>query len=486
LTSPAPSPGSASSASEPLLGVTYPRVVSPEPSEPLTRENTRGYDLADFAAAFGYPLMQHQAEAAKLIMQIDAAGLYRYREALWTMPRQNGKNFGAMWLILHRLLMHSTPQTVLGTAQTLAMGKELLEQTYRTMKSHPWLAAQIADFRRQNGQECLFLVNGSRYLIRAANADAGRGLSADLVVFDEIRSQENFEAVDALAPTTMARPDAQLLALSNSGNPRSVVMRAMRRRALSGSGRTLLVEHSAEPGCDVHDRAQWALANPALGRTMRISGLEAAVAGPADGFRREHLNMDVAEGEGAISVGSWDESADSYGQVPDDQRGRVAAAVDVAVDGRHVTLAAACHLPGDRIWVELAGWWDDVADATRGLDSILAKVRPAVLGWFPGATSGAIAPALRKRSGITELKGVAVTEACTGFAAAVDARRIVHPDDPLLNKHVSECVKMPSGDSWRFARRGSAPIDAAYAAAGAVYLLLNMPEPQRPRIRILQ
>jgi hypothetical protein len=51
---------------------------------------------------------------------------------------------------------------------------------------------------------------------------------------------------------------------------------------------------------------------------------------------------------------------------------------------------------------------------------------------------------------------------------------------------VKGAEKLPSGDGWRFGRKGSNQhVDAAYAAAGAAYLADSMPVPMRSNIRML-
>jgi hypothetical protein len=52
----------------------------------------------------------------------------------------------------------------------------------------------------------------------------------------------------------------------------------------------------------------------------------------------------------------------------------------------------------------------------------------------------------------------------------------VHPADPLLNAHIHAATKLRTGDGWRFGRIDGGQVDAAYAAAGALYLARMIPE----------
>jgi hypothetical protein len=75
---------------------------------------------------------------------------------------------------------------------------------------------------------------------------------------------------------------------------------------------------------------------------------------------------------------------------------------------------------------------------------------------------------------IEEIKGD-VAPVCMGFAEAVDAGDVVHPQDDMLDQHVGAAQRLWRGDVWVFGRKGASPIDGAYAAAGAVHLARTLP-----------
>jgi hypothetical protein len=60
----------------------------------------------------------------------------------------------------------------------------------------------------------------------------------------------------------------------------------------------------------------------------------------------------------------------------------------------------------------------------------------------------------------------------------------VHGGDALLNGHLGGAKKYHSGDGWRFVRRGTGHVDAAYAAAGAVHVLRGL-DPPRQRVKLV-
>jgi hypothetical protein len=214
-------------------------------------------------------------------------------------------------------------------------------------------------------------------------------------------------------------------------------------------------------------------------------------------FRTEVMCIDVPNLAPAIDLDAWRECAGPGGM--DKLRTRVAACLDVAPDGIHATLAAAA-VDGDGIVrVEIVRTWTSTHQLRRSLAPTLKRVKPRVFGWFPNGPAAAVAADLatpkQRRSQAWPPPGVTVQEiktetpaVCMGFEEIVRARGLMHPQDEVLNAHVTDSQKEHHGPVWVFARRVSegeavTPIDATYAAAGAVHLARLLPE--APRVRRL-
>ena len=69
------------------------------------------------------------------------------------------------------------------------------------------------------------------------------------------------------------------------------------------------------------------------------------------------------------------------------------------------------------------------------------------------------------------------------FSGLVRGRGLLHAGQELVDTHVRGASKLYTGDGFRYVRRGEGHCDAAYSAAGAVSVLLTMPEPKRGTIR---
>jgi hypothetical protein len=510
-----------------LLGKTQPRLWTP-PLRKLTRATSHGYSVCDFADAIGEPFLPWQRWLAIHAMETDASGFYRFRVIVVLVGRQNGKSSGKRTISLWRLHVDGA-KLILGVAQDVSLAREQWQMCIDTIEASPDLSEELETVRRVNGDEwfrlaseldargidpgerelgyeddeldeSLTLAGGGRYKIAASNRKAGRGLSIDELNIDELREQRNWAAWSALSKTTMARPDAQIWCMSNAGDDESVVLNQLREAALSGRDPSIgLFEWSGEDGCELDDWEQIRQANPGLGYTVSEAAIRTAlVTDPPNVFRTEVLCMKVDQLDGAIDYEAWKACSDPSGTM-DGHRERLAACLDAAPDGQHFTLTVAAKLADGRPRVELVRDWTSSADVRRELAGELAKVKPKAFGWFPGGPCAEIGSVIRplalkinKHSGERkpaevpengEISGSRVSEACMEFSGLVRGRGIVHAGQELLDTHVRGASRLFTGDGWRFTRRGEGHCDSAYSAAGAVSVLLTMPERGRGSIR---
>lgn len=483
-------------APEGVLGATVPRLwtrpLVDGPSGPcgcgcaLTPETSLGFRFERFVVdVVGLELLPYQRWLGIHMLELRPDGRFRFSRVLVLISRQNGKTFYLKLLSLFMLFMGHA-QLVLGAAQSLDIAREAWQGAVDLATEVDDLAAEVENVRYANGEQCLTLVNGARYRITAATRSAGRGLSVDLLILDELREHRSWDAWSALSKTTTARPNALIVGISNAGDDQSVVLNSLRSAAIAETDPSLgLFEYSAPDGCELDDIAAIAQANPGLGRTVSMSAILSAMAtDPAAVFRTETLCQRVDALDAAVDLASWKAGADPAGSLRD-VRSRVAACVDVAPDGAHVTLAGAAVLDDGRVRVEVLAAWSSTAQARRELPDLLRRIGPAAVGWFPSGPAAALGADLRPL-GAVEVKGTDVTEACQEFADLVMARNLRHSDDPLLNAHVAGTSKLRTGDGWRFSRKGVGHVDAAYAAAGAVHIARTLPAPvKRVRARVV-
>jgi hypothetical protein len=493
--SPRTSPGS---AIEPARGALEPRLWT-RPLRELTPATSYGYDVIDFAAnVLRMPLDPWQAWLAIHAGELMPDGSPRFRRILVLVARQNGKTHLLVVLAAYWLFIEAGGM-VLGTSTKLAYARESWAKMVRAVDAAPDLDG-LHDrrwTRRSNGEVEAWTHDAEvRYLIAAANDDAGRSLTLWRLILDELRQHHNYDTWDAAYNATAAVFDAQTWAITNAGTERSIVLNDLRDEAIEGGDPALgHFEWSSPPDADVRDVAALAAANPSLGDRMRVDALvaEASAALRAGGqrlagFKTEKMCITVRVLDPAIDPGAWGTCRDP-GSL-DKFRDRVAMCVDVAPDGQHVTLAAAAILPDDRARVEIVEAWAGVGAADRAgrdLPALIRRARPRVLGWLPNGPAAELAAALGgprwpRWTPLEEIRAE-VPAACMALRSMVLARRLAHSGDPLLDAHIEGAERIEVGDRWVFGRRGRGHVDAVYAVAGSVQLARGLPPPVgKPRI----
>lgn len=509
-----PSPNSLPDPPYPL-GSTYPRIWTP-PLRPLTPETSYGFAVIYFAAVvLGEPLDPWEQWAVIHAGERLPDGRPRFRHVLILVARQNGKTHLVRVLTLFWLFIERHKLT-LGLSTDRTYAKRQLQLVAEIARNNPTLAKLLPPSRgrgmapglsNETGFERLVTAAGCEYVIAATNRRAGRSLSIDRLIIDEIREHRNWDAWNACTKAMNARPFAQAFCITNQGDDTGVVLDKIREDALHAvttgntKHRTGLFDWSAPDGADLLDLEALAMANPNLGRRVFVEDLwdelvRAKRQGGVEeaGVRTEILCQRVKMMDGAVNPARWD-----AGHVPGDlantAKSRIAFCVDLSVNRQHATLVAAAVMEDGRVRVETVNSWkgENAAAKLRAeLPRWITARRPQTVGYIPNGPAAVLVADLKVRKGragwpppgvnIVEITDE-VAAVCMGLAEQVDAAQVVHGNDPLLNDHVKGAAKLWSGDRWRFSRQGDGECDAAYAAAGAVHLARTLPTPVgKPRL----
>ena len=193
-----------------------------------------------------------QQYALRVITAVDEQDKWLYPEVALVAARQNGKTK----ILLPRVMMGlARGERMLHAAQVREISREVL------MQLSPILPKGYK-LRQANGQESITSPMGGEYRIVAAQRGS-RGLSADLLIVDELREFEDFDFIAAAAPTIFASANPQILYLSNAGTERSVVLNDLKQRA--GQPGIAYLEWSAAPHRAANDHEGWLEANPSIG-----------------------------------------------------------------------------------------------------------------------------------------------------------------------------------------------------------------------------
>jgi hypothetical protein len=449
-----------------LFGVSTPRIAPPTPAASRLKE----YEAA--ANEVGITLYPWQKIAARYITAV-ADKRWQYREICIVVARQNGKTK----LLVPRILMALRDGgSILHTAQN----RDIARNTF--LEIAPLFEGLGYQVRRGNGQEEITSVNRrGRYKLLAPNGSA-RGETADLVVLDEVREQKDSTLLDALVPTTAARPNAQIIYLSNAGFDESVILNELKRRADLDEPRYAYLEWSARAERKTDDVDGWLEANPAAGHgriSVETLAYEYKRLKGGPGFETEYLcRWFASPREPLVGTSAWqmchgdvstpDRPAIAFNMAPDGSRASAAMAWQMA-DGR-IALVELKEAYGSPIEVDALG---------PDLKALTIEHRARQIG-FASWTDAALARHLPRAKAID---GKDYATASGLFAQLVTSGRLVWSDAQNVTEDLAWTSRKPH-DSGAWTAVPAAPersVTAALAAIRAVYLA-SAPKSELPRI----
>jgi hypothetical protein len=495
------------------LGLAEPRIYTP-PLRELTEETSLGYEVIAFAEkVLELQLMPWQRWLLIHQLELLPDGRLRFRTVILLMARQNGKSTLSQVLALWFMYVRGAP-LIIGTAQDLDVAEEIWQGAVDLVEETPELDQLKSHVVRVNGKKSLVLVTGERYKVKAANRRAGRGLSGDLVLLDELREHQSWDAWGAITKTTQARDEAMVFVLSNAGDSSSVVLRYLRKLAHAALGDpdrinelddeelapdddelevedddTLgIFEWSSKPGANLRDREAWAQANPALGYTISERTIASAVRTDPEWIFRTEVLCQWSEGtlEGPFPPGSWEACAD-----PESRRAPgapVALGVDVSWDRATSYVALASTREDGLAHVEIiarrAGtdWleaWLQSPERPPELRAapVAVQARGAPVSSLLGALQGAgINVAEWSGAALGQATGTFYDRVRAAIGEGTNAVQLRHRNQPVLDLAAATAATRPNGDAWLWDRRRS-PTDAAplIAVTGALWALGQKP-----------
>lgn len=482
--------------SEPVLGSTEPRIFT-RPLRELTEETSLGFEAIEFSERLlGRPLFPwqrwlliHSLELAPGSLTSDPAPRLRFRTVVVEVARQNGKSYWLSTRALWRMVMWDSPDgeppLILGTAHKESAANEIKRLAHHALKSSPELAEITGRDHTGNGDSWFAMDSGARYRIEAATDDGGRSLTVTDLLFDELRQQRDWSPWAAMTNTTNAIFSPQVIAVSNAGEDKSVVLSALRKRGIdeievyeghraagtldSYTGTSLgLFEWSAPEDCDIWDESGWAQANPSLNHpgsniTSEMIRAQAELVGkdskdgvPEPKFRTEVLCQWVPIlGDPLFDEDRWLSTLDRGSRISESSP--IVISADTSHDRR-------------RTWLAVAGWRDDGLPhveviAVRAGNEWVVNTLTHHLGFQPAATviQGRGSPASSLIE-FLELEGISVTR-CEGsdlgisfgrFSDRVNGGTLRRGREPSLDIAVKTAATVRFGDVLGLNRQKSA------------------------------
>lgn len=450
-----------------VRGVQTPRVLL----LPKGRAASAGPEAVELSAKCGLVLDEWQALGLDVAMSERPDGEWAASEVGLIASRQNGKNgivearevFGLT--ILHEWIIH--------TSHLFKTTRESYIRLLGWIEAHPDVkdCLESAVASPASGYEMKFR-GGGRITFIARSRSSGRGLTGDLLIFDEAQDL-NDDAQGALLPTISARPGAQAWYLGSAPNLGSTVFHRIRKRGRRGEDERLAyLEFSADPDADLDDPQAWAAANPALGIRITADAIQSERLSMTDEmFAAERLSIspDLPDFGGIFTADSWqsvcEKDAKSSGEV-------------FAFDVNPERTAAAIVNVGDGPVVEVVNYQPGVGWLAARVVELHEKYGKR-FAFDENGPAGSFADELERRGvPLVPLDTADLVRASAGFFDGVtDATFKVRQNDDF-DRAVSGASKRTVGDAWAWGRKSSDTDISILVAASVALWVFCAPEPE--------
>lgn len=458
------------------LGVQLPRLASNPPFF-----TSAGEDAADLAAAAGLQLDPWQKYVLEVALGERTDGRWSAFEICLLVPRQNGKGAVIEALELAHLFLFGA-RVILHSAHQFKTAKDGYRRIRDLVRGTPDLHEQVANYRSSNEETGIELVDGARLSFVARSGGSGRGMSGDLIVFDEAFNLSG-DLVADMIPTLSARPNPQVWYTSSAGMPDSETLARVRERGIAGEKRLTLFDWSADDDAELDDQEAWKQANPGLGIRLDpefIQLVERATMGDVE-FARERLGIwhDPRRGS-VISEAEWERCSDEHSEALDP----VVLAVDVTPDRAMSSLAIAGKRTDGLAHVE-------VIANRRGTDWVVSAIQEVVSRFDvstvvvdKGGPAGSLVPELMDSgTPLTVTTSSELAAACGAFYDAVMARQLRHKPSLVLSTALAAAKKRSLMEAWAWARKDSAVDISPLVAVTLAHHGLAVAKPKKERSR---
>lgn len=314
-----------------------------EPSERIAPKYTEtdGGDAARILAAGGLILDPWQSDILNDWMAMSPGHKWVCRSCGGSVPRQNGKTGLLEGRAESGMLMYN--EQVIYTAHLQKTATETFEEMANFFDNHT-MKKYVKDIKTALGREQIILKSGARIKFLARTRNGGRGQHGDLLIFDEAQELDD-TAQASFLPAVSASLNPQVIYTGTPPDETAdgTVFRGIREKALGKKTKTTAwFEFSVSDIGDVNDRERWASTNPALGRRMLISTIEAECEQMApDKFARERLGWWAPTLEHDANYAIKSEIWDACRSADPKPEGKTAYGVKFSPDGSAVCLCGA-------------------------------------------------------------------------------------------------------------------------------------------------
>lgn len=487
-----------------------PHILTPVSAEDVARGD--GQLFAEFATQLkitkdsvggsaGEPMVMRdwQTDAIGRIFARRADNRLKHRQALWLLPRKNGKSALGAGIALFGMVYGPSG----GEVYSCAADKDQARIVFGTAKKMIEMQPNFTGYFKTYRDAIEFLPTSTVYRVLSAEAYTKEGLSPHLVIFDEVHAQPNRDLWEVMSLATGARREPLMLGISTAGvrtdstggDSLCFTLHQYGQRVASGE-----IEDDAfyyeywgvADNADHTDPEIWRAANPGFDDIVAAEDFASAVKRtPENEFRTKRLNQWVSTAQAWLPAGTWDECAAPELHIPDGAE--VVLGFDGSFNNDSTALVAVSCPEGDELpHIEVVEAWerphgaandwavpiqdveDEIRDACRRF-----QVREIACDPFRWA----------RTYQILESEGLPIVEfpqsparmvpATQRFYEAVLNKTITHSGDPRLARHISNTVVRTDSRGSRISKDSKASprkIDLAVSAVMALERALAEPE----------
>ena len=464
---------------------------------------SRGADAVDFINTFvtltkdsiaglaGEPIQLRPWQEQMLFetLALDEQGLYKHRTALWGMGRKNGKSALITGLGLYFLFQGDRGGEVYSCAAEKEQARITFGDARKIIEREPELAAMCNVYR----DAIEVPGTGSVWRVLSAEAYSKEGLNASAVIFDEVHALQTRAMWDVMQLSMASRKQPIMLATTTCGAKYDATGQDSTAYQLYQYGQKVARGEVDDPSfymawweapldADHKLESSWVAANPGFGDLNSQADFESMVRRtPEAEFRTKRCNQWVSGQTAWLPAGSWDVLEGDFALSPDDE---YVLGFDGSFSGDTSVIVGATipKTADDKSHLFLVKAWEKQPEDYDDWRVDTLDVEQAIIGFcqqFPKVKEIACDPFRWQRSmAILEDLGLPIVEypstsarrmvmSCAKFFDAVTESRLTHDGDPLLARHLDNCVVKNDNLGVRIVKENRASprkIDAAVAS----------------------
>ena len=463
---------------------------------------SRGDDAIDFINTFvtltkdsiagkaGEPIRLRgwQEQLLRDTLVLDERGLFQKRTAVWAMARKNGKSSLITGLGLWFLFNGDEGGEVYSCAAEKEQARITFGDARKLIEREPELAAMCNIYR----DVIEVPSTGSIWRVLSAEAYSKEGLNPSAVIMDEIHALPNRELWDVMQLAMGSRPQPIMLGVTTCGVKSDVTGQDSTAYQLYQYGQRVAKGEIVDPSfymawweapldADHRLESTWMLANPGYGDLNSKEDFESVVKRtPEAEFRTKRCNQWVSSKTAWLPAGVWD---GLQADVEVSRDAELVLGVDGSFSGDTTAIVAVTvpKSPDEKPHVWLVKAWEkqpndnddwrvdtiEVEDTIRMFCQEYRFVKEIAFDPFRWQRSMQVL--MDDGLPIVEFPSTSARRmipACQKVYDSVTEGTLTHSGDPLLSRHIDNCVLKVDNLGARIvkeSRASSRRIDAAVA-----------------------